>query len=341
MLIHIMVWVFWFVVPFLFSHGLFKEPLFVLPHLWVNMLLSIMLFYLNYLLLIERFLFNHRIAEFVIINIVLVLLSIIISELLKPLLFNPAFEPQFRPEIMMSERPPRGRSINMLTISFVFTISVAVAINTTKRWLKIESERSKLETEHLRSELNNLKMQLNPHFFFNTLNNIYSLIQISPERAQKAVHGLGKLMRYHLYETNSEKVPIKGELEFIRNYVAIMQLRTTSNVKITLDCDVKNPDDKIAPLLFVPIIENAFKFGVSSDSSSEINIMLTGENHKIELIVSNTLALKSQDLKSHEGIGLSNLQKRLDLIYHERYYFSAREENNTFKVNLIVQLKGN
>lgn len=337
-LIHIIVWFFWFGVPFIFSHGLFKEPLLIFPHLWVTMLLSIILFYLNYLFLIERLLFNHRITTFIIINIGLVALCILVSELLKPLLFNPSFDPQMRPEIMMPGRPPRGRFINSMAISFILTISVAVAINTTKRWLKIENERSKLEMEHLRSELNNLKMQLNPHFFFNTLNNIYALIQTSPEKAQHAVHGLGKLMRYHLYETNSEKVPVSNELEFIKNYVAIMQLRTTPRVKISLDCDVKNPDERIAPLLFVPLIENAFKFGVGTDVNSYITIKISGEHKTIKLLITNTIATKPPNSKYHKGIGIANLQKRLDLIYNENYIFKTYEKDNIFNVSLLVNL---
>jgi sensor histidine kinase YesM len=181
-------------------------------------------------------------------------------------------------------------------------------------------------------------MQLNPHFLFNTLNNIYSLIQLSPDKAQDAVHRLAKLMRYHLYETNSDTVPLKGELVFLESYVALMKLRTGANMKVDFSFSVEDDGDMIAPLLFIPLVENAFKYGASSDSDSVILIHIKEHNHILEVKIENSVFVNPEAMGTHGGIGLENLQRRLRLIYPDRYLFEAGMEGNIFVVNLSIRL---
>src|SRR5690606_26509244 len=209
--------------------------------------------------------------------------------------------------------------------SYIFVISIAVAIRTTTRWIKLDDQRKTLENENLKSELNNLKMQLNPHFFFNTLNNIYSLIQIAPERAQEAVHRLARLMRYHLYETNSEKVSLKGEIEFVDNYISLMKMRSTSLLDVKFNYSIEDNEARIAPLLFVPLIENAFKFGISNDVSSEILIEISELRNEVVMTVQNTIFDNPEAIPGHSGIGLENLRKRLSLIYPDSHEFKAEK----------------
>ena len=288
---------------------------------------SVVLFYTNYLWLVEQYLFRKRFFWFFIINVAAIVLSVFIAGLIRNTFFS-----------LEGHRPPAHVVISGMVFSFVFVISISLAIRATERWLKLDAERRALENENLRSELNNLKMQLNPHFFFNTLNNIYSLIQLSPERAMEAVHGLARLMRYHLYETNAEKVPVSGEVDFMKSYVSLMQLRTNANVQVDQAYDFEHGDDQVAPLLFVPLLENAFKHGISSDHPSLIRIRLEEKQHVLSLVVENSLLSSSVSVDTNKGIGLDNLQKRLQLIYPNRHRFESGREGEVFRVKLVIQL---
>ena len=134
------------------------------------------------------------------------------------------------------------------------------------------------------AELQNLKSQLNPHFLFNTLNNIYSLIAFSPERAQEAVHDLSRLLRYVLYDSSQPMVPLEKELDFIRNYVELMRIRLPEHVKLTTDISAATPETLVAPLLFISLIENAFKHGVSHNKPSFIDLKIHQEGTRIALL---------------------------------------------------------
>lgn len=330
-IIHVLVWMFWFIVPVLFALSEIKQRPFFF-HSWVPMVFSLILFYANYLWFVEKLLFKKRFFVFFIINVSAIVLSVFLAQLIKHTFFAAEFMPSDRPV------PPRHFIVSGMVFSYVFIISISVAIRTTTRWLKLDAERRALENENLRSELSNLKMQLNPHFFFNTLNNIYSLIQPSPERAMEAVHGLARLMRYHLYETNAEKVPVMGEVDFMKSYVSLMQLRTTKNVIVEQEFSFEHGDDFVAPLLFVPLLENAFKHGVSSDTPSLIKIRMDERQHVLSLMVENSVIQQSDTLDDVKGIGLDNLKKRLQLIYPNRHVFEFAREGDVFKVKLVIQL---
>jgi len=266
-------------------------------------------------------------------NLFLIGLSIAVTEFIKYQSFMPEFS--MRP---FRHRPPIHIILSGMVFSYIFLITVSVAIRTTMHWFNMEKERRILENENLRTELSNLKMQLNPHFFFNTLNNIYSLIQLSPDKAQEAIHGLAKLMRYHLYETNADKVPLQEEVEFLSRYIALMKLRTSDVIHVDIVFDIEHNSDMIAPLLFVPMIENAFKFGISGDSPALIKIMLTEKDHTLNFHTVNDIFLYSDAIPVKKGIGLDNLQKRLKLIYPGRHQFEIKDYNNRFEVNLCINL---
>lgn len=330
-IIHALVWLFLFLVPVLFSLAEIKQRPFFF-HNWIPMVFSVLLFYTNYLWFIEKLLFRKHFISFFVINVGAIALSILLTELIKQVFFSSYYGDLNRP------KPPMHFIISGLVFSYVFTISISVAIRTTARWLKLDTERRALENENLRSELNNLKMQLNPHFFFNTLNNIYSLIQLSPDRAMVAVHGLARLMRYHLYETNAEKVPVMGEVDFMKSYVALMQLRTTENVKIEQEFCFEHGADLVAPLLFVPLLENAFKHGVSGDIPSLIRIKLEEQQHVLSLLIENSVVVEFEKSTDSHGIGLDNLQKRLQLIYPRRHLFERSKVGDMYRVKLVIQL---
>ena len=201
-----------------------------------------------------------------------------------------------------------------------------------KRQLKEEQQK---RTE---AELEWLKNQLNPHFLFNTLNNISSLVQIDADKAQDAIAQLSDLLRYAMYETNKKTVPISGEVEFMRNYIALMRLRCNEKTEVRSQFTVHSSELEIAPLLFISLIENAFKHGVSSNRDSRIDIALTADEHLLTFTCENTNFPKSDTDRSGSGIGLENTRRRLDLIYQNRYTWEQTLEDNIYKVKITIEL---
>ncbi|MFA6403716.1 MAG: sensor histidine kinase [Salinivirgaceae bacterium] len=350
--LHLLVWILWFSVPILFS---FNDPQRHQPpknfnfyiFIWVPMAFSMVLFYLNYLVLVDKLLFNKKnLVWFFGVNLILIVVfaytlnwirsssmeMIPITEHSRSM--NEAMGAMNKPIFK-----PHGNFVFSLdNLIFIFVISISVAIRTTNRWFLTETERKNLENENLKSKLSNLKMQLNPHFFFNTLNNIYSLIKSSPDKAQESVHGLAKLMRYHLYETNEDKVPLSGEVDFLKNYIELMKIRMTPNVEIETEFKIENQTADIAPLLFVSLVENSFKHGTSPIGKSFIKIAMVETNKILSFEIINTDFHQKTEGPADAGIGLENLRNRLALIYPGKHTFTHVFKNQQFHVNVIIQL---
>jgi hypothetical protein len=200
---------------------------------------------------------------------------------------------------------------------------------------------AELERQNLEQQLEYLRYQISPHFFMNTLNNIHALVDIDPEKAKDTILELSKMMRFVLYEGNKQGVPLSRELEFIRHYIALMQLRYTDKVRIDVSLPVDVPDRQIPPLMLITFIENAFKHGVSYQHESFIDI-------KVELIeplpqvthlhftCKNSKAERPNEEKG--GVGLVNVKKRLDLLYDKNYTLSIKDDTDTYFVELILPL---
>ena len=197
-----------------------------------------------------------------------------------------------------------------------------------------------MEAESIQAKYTALQSQLNPHFLFNTLNNIYSLIAISPERAQSAVLELSKLLRYVLYENTQPYVPMEKELEFNHNYIELMRLRLARHVQV----DVNIPTGlcrgyKIAPLLFITLIENAFKHGTSASIRSFVKINMSEPSPGvIECDIENSSFPKNETDKSGSGIGLKNLSRQLELLYAGKYNLHAESDSHIYRSMLTIDL---
>jgi LytS/YehU family sensor histidine kinase len=188
--------------------------------------------------------------------------------------------------------------------------------------------------------LKNLKNQISPHFLLNTLNNIYALTTFDTERAQHAILELGKLLRYLLYDNQVERVPLSKEVEFLRNYIELMRLRIGKNVDLQVDLDI--PQDRevnIAPLLFISLVENAFKHGISATHPSFIHIALSVDAaDTIIFDCRNSNFPKTADDKSGGGIGLQQVRRRLDLAYPEQYIWNNGVDNDVYFSH--IEIKG-
>lgn len=220
----------------------------------------------------------------------------------------------------------------------ILVIALAFAVRMTLRRFKEQKISADLIASQREIELENLKSQVNPHFLFNTLNAIYALIDINPSQAQKAIHELSGLMRYALYET-SEMVTLKQEIAFLKNYITLMEMRMgkKNDIKVSLSCN-EHCEYKIAPLLFIPIIENAFKYGNTGKPEHPINIDITVKDGVVKCYTFNHFIDKKNTEKKDSGIGISNLQRRLNLIYGKKASFKTVCENNTYEVELLIDL---
>jgi LytS/YehU family sensor histidine kinase len=217
--------------------------------------------------------------------------------------------------------------------SLALIVGLSVGIKMSARWSKVESERKELEKEKTEAELKNLKSQINPHFLLNTLNNIYALIEFNPTKAQTAVEELSKLLRHLLYDNNETYVPLLKEVEFIKNYIELMRIRLSKNVKLTTNIEVSpGTPTRIAPLIFISLIENAFKHGVSGNKESFIDIQLKENlNGEVEFICRNSAFPKSESDKSGSGIGLNQVKRRLELLYPNQHTWTQKIEQDEDK----------
>ncbi|MCD8260641.1 MAG: histidine kinase, partial [Bacteroides sp.] len=241
-----------------------------------------------------------------------------------------------------SERAP-GKSfrfsgfIIFMFIRFLIAILMVgfnIAIKLLFKSIRDEETLKELERHNLQSELEYLKYQINPHFFINTLNNIYALVDIDTEQAKKTIMELSKMMRYVLYEANHKTILLSREITFLKNYIELMRIRYSDKVSIQVSVPESVPEVQIPPLLFIFFIENAFKHGVTYQAESYIRVSLKYEEGKVIFTCANSNYGKNED--HHKGIGLDNVRKRLKLLYGEDYIFTIDENSDSFDVFLLI-----
>ena len=264
---------------------------------------------------------------------------------------NPDFGPggHGRPGLGSEGRPraqgrpgPRPWLDNMGFISrnviiYLGVIGLAVAVRMTERWYRDEKKRNEMEKAATEAELVALKSQVNPHFLFNTLNNIYSLIQIDQDKAQEAVHDLSGMLRYVLYDSEKPSVPLSKETGFLKDYIKLMSMRCSSNVTLDVSLPETGSDKHVAPLLFIPLVENAFKHGISTSEPSSIKIALKDEGEYVSFLVENTSFPKNDSDRSGSGIGVKNLQRRLDMLYPGEHTFEYGEAFGLYRSFLKIK----
>ncbi len=325
--------------------------------IWTYYLLVVIngiIFYCNYFLLIPRFFFRNRRIRYYLSALILIAALFCVSHVAGFLIFQKAahsFPRESADRIeRMDDRPPRGpRKIfrlpfgPMSVYNFAFNAIVfsvfAFGIKVLERHAEIEKKQKELEKEKLNSELAFLKSQISPHFFFNTLNNIYSLIDINKEDSQKAVLKLSKMMRYLLYESEQGETRLGSEIEFMNNYIDLMRLRVSDKIKLDISFPAEHDDRTIPPLLFISIIENAFKHGISYREKSFISINMNVSGNILIFNCENSLVRNPVSESSGSlGIGLENLKKRLSLLFPSKYELNIERTVETFCVSIKINL---
>lgn len=225
---------------------------------------------------------------------------------------------------------------------YVISIGLSTSVALVQKWQNDEALRGELERQRIDTELSYLKAQINPHFFFNTLNNIYALTNLDVSKAQDALLKLSRMMRYVLYENQKNETLLSKEVKFIEDYLELMKMRLTQKVTLKVKLDEPKEDLVIAPMLFLPFLENCFKHGLSSQQESEISISLEIMGETVFFETKNHIfPIHPESPEAMEnGIGLVNTQRRLSLLYPDKHRLKLGKEESTgqYAVQLTINL---
>ncbi|MDO9258181.1 MAG: histidine kinase [Bacteroidales bacterium] len=331
---------------------------------WISMFSFLLIFVLNTLWLVPKFLFQKKYRSYVGITLIAILLVIGATILIKmyiippqplvmpPMNLGPGMPPM---ELGPGMPPPMGynpvtapasKSLFMIFVDnlllSILVVGAGTAFKLVSQWLNEESKRKDLEKEQLKTELALLRHQVSPHFFMNTLNNIHALIDINAEDAKNTIIQLSVMMRYLLYDTAHGQTTLKKEIAFIESYITLMKLRFPENVTITLEVPEDIRDIEIPPMLFISFLENSFKHGVSYQAESFVLFKIAQNGNKLNCSIRNSkFKSKEKDEKSYSGIGLTNIKKSLELLFKNDYILNIRESEKEYEVHLTIPVYEN
>jgi sensor histidine kinase YesM len=356
-ILHILIWSVILGLPIYAARRFQMGSNFLLSYYSITAI-SALIFYINYLFLVPVLFFQKKSYRYYISALALVFVFYFISDIANEKIFNiiskngnpdqiilqPGEERHLRLPPMQTRRPrfiiamPNAHFIGY-TSSSLFMVFLSLGLRVLERQSKIEKMQEEMGKAKLNAELALLKNQISPHFFFNTLNNIYSLIGRNNEDSKNAVIKLSKLMRYLLDESGQDYKLLSDEIEFMNNYIDLMRLRIGAKTRLNVNFPTKYKDLMIPYLLFVSLIENAFKYGISVQEESYVNISLECEGNNILFKCENGLPESNNGpIFASTGIGLENLKKRLSLLYPGRHELKIDRTKNKYEVNLIIQL---
>ena len=321
-----------FVVPVLFTkiNGVISWT--HVEKIWLDQILLIPLFFINHWFLLPKVLFRKKTVGYIV-SITMIIGLFCFVYFWQDEISHKRPDNQYRIEMHQPEPiPPYAH----LLIYSLLLIGVDTGLLYSKKWYDAEQTKQILEKENARIQLDILRNQISPHFFMNTLNNIYALIDSDTAKAKEVVIKLSKLMRYMLYENGSGKVLMSKEFEFIKSYVDLMKLRYTDELKLTLILPDTYDDVPIPPMLFVSYIENAFKYGVSYQKESFINIAFEIKGEQLTFTCLNTKHVEEE--KQQGGLGMKNSQERLRMMLGDQYALTVNDTDKLFQVTLTILL---
>lgn len=316
-MLHVAVWVILFLSPFTFMRGN-GVSLSQSVMTCMSPLLLMVVFYMNYLWLTPRYFVMGKRRYYWFANAVMVVsLGIFlhywmtfVHSYFEPVRHYRHYEPTMLDDLFFILRD---------IFNLIVAAGTATMIILSMRWQHSEEARLEAEAARSEAELRNLRSQINPHFLLNTLNNIYALTAFDTQRAQDAIQQLSKLLRHMLYDNQQSEVAMKDEIQFLENYINLMKIRLSQGVDVQFNTTVADPDLRVPPLLFISLVENAFKHGVSPTEPSFVHISLSAEKDLLVCRIENSNHPKTEQDRSGHGIGLQQVQHRLDLAYPGRY----------------------
>lgn len=345
----------WLLV-FLFNYGVIKN--FNLPVDYQQQVLSLLffmlVFYINYFVLMP-FLLKKKIGIYLGLSILLLGVSIMLKskittgytegnrkeilQLKRDIEFDQSHF-KYRPKTSINSNDfINWRRITVNSYSLFFFFFLSFLLRFTTKWLEGEKQKVQLEKDRVETELAFLKQQINPHFLFNSLNSIYSLSISKSDKTTPSILKLSSILRYLLYESESSSASLQNELSVIQDYIELQKLRLTEKVEVVVSVKGNADHFLFESFIILPIIENAFKYGVDNLNNSFISIDIKVENEKLELKVENKVVQRPAMLRKDSGIGLKNVKRRLEILYPDNHYFHSEESNEVFSVNMQIKLK--
>jgi two-component system LytT family sensor kinase len=349
-ILHVSAWAILFILPLYLMNYETDKHSFFLKSIYLRTSIYVFVFYINYLWFIPRFLFSGKLKTYIISLAITLSCLFFVNEKGHEIFFRDVMKNQVVRETFeklgkekdLPKNPPLKYHLYDFLLTTLLVTGFSIGLKISGKLIKNEKEKKELEKEKLNSELAFLKNQISPHFFFNTLNNIYSLIQINTNDAQNSVLKLSKLMRYLLYESEGGDTMMSKEIEFMKNYIDLIQLRLTPKVDLKVSLPENYTDIPIAPLLFIPFIENAFKHGVSNRDKSFIHISLRMTGNEILFTCSNSKIINTSNNNENEsGIGLENIIKRLKLLFPYKHVIDIKQTDDAFEVILKIDTSKN
>lgn len=328
--IHVLIWLLLLVIPYISTDQVFNslDPASDVKYLLLCFTLSSILlltFYFNYFILIPKFLIRKKSRLY----FLFLLLTIIIVFVLFGIVFIFSdFNPEVNPAI---EKVIPVIMINGVSLWLLSIVSSGL-------WT-IYNRLKQAENEKLTAQIASLKSQINPHFLFNTLNNIYATAIDTSPKAADMVDKLAEMMRYTMRDTRQDLVLLEDEINYIGNYIELQRLRLDRSVKVEYYEPENIPELKIAPMLLIPFVENAFKHGVNSEQKSHIVIDITINKYQIQLNVTNNKVDIQQSISEKSGLGIENTKHRLNLIYPSKHLLVIDDAEKRFSVSLYIDLQ--
>jgi two-component system sensor histidine kinase AlgZ len=287
--------------------------------------------YFNYFILLPRVLKEKNILKYVLEFSVPFVATVILQIWLKRQIYIDMESRHF--DFLQS-----SRFVVQHVFSVVFIVTYVSMLRFLKDWFELEAKRKEIENEKLVTELRFLKEQINPHFLFNTLNNLYYLAYTNSPNTKNVIEKLSQMMRYMIYEANNELVPVSKEIEYIRNYIDLEKLRLEDDFPIEFTIKGEYSNLRIVPLIFITFLENAFKHGSANDgSSSWVKVSFHFIDNHCTYIVTNSKN-ENESMKGKSGIGLKNTMRRLNLSYENTHELTIEEDENNYKVKLNIEL---
>jgi sensor histidine kinase YesM len=304
----------------------FNNPEKVLLVMVIFQMAHIAFFYFNYQILVPKFLMNREYVKYVLwVVFVMFLVQLI------PIVAQQTFI--YEGNLLSKDFRRAGK---FMSITFgLLIVASSTGFRLLNDWLKLESEAKELANEKLLAELSYLKAQIDPHFFFNTLNGIYSLSITQPDKVPNYLLRLSQFIRFVINEDTNQLISIEDEVNHLKDYVELQKLRLSDKTRIKFEVNIENQSLKLSPHLFLPFVENALKYGVSASKESEIYIHLFTQSNQIFFEVLNAKLRENSEVSSNL-IGIKNVKRRLELIYPEKHVLLINELPNSFQISLQI-----
>ena len=325
--IAIVFWIFLFIMHF--HMGNFFQPWkYAIISATYNTITFAVMYYLTVLYLFPTY-YDKGKKYFIVSSLIIIILGTVFT------LINMDVLPEIKN--ISHTKPPIQFHFARYIMSMAFTFFVGTSISLMERTTKMRETEKVLMEEKLETEMKLLKAQINPHFIFNALNNIYSLSYMQSQKAPESVLKLSEMLRYVFYDCSKDRVPLSAELNYIENFNAFQQMKSEYEQNIELKMEKELGHIEIAPMLFIPFLENAYKYSrIEENEDAYVKILISSDNGKVQLSIKNSI---SQNVKSSHGsgIGIKNVKHRLDIIYPGKHELIINEQSEFFSVDLIIE----